>query len=57
MTTIVPGGTACLECIFPHAPPKELLPILGATPGVLGTLQVTEEVKVILGMGRTLENR
>jgi adenylyltransferase/sulfurtransferase len=57
ITTIVPGKTPCLECIFPHPPPKEVFPILGATPGVLGTLQVTEAVKVVLGIGKTLENR
>lgn len=57
MTTVVPGRTACLECAFPCAPPKEVFPILGATPGVLGTLQVIEAVKVVLGIGKTLENR
>ncbi len=57
MTTIIPGKTPCLECVFPHVPPKEVFPILGATPGVLGTLQVTEAVKVVLGIGRTLANR
>lgn len=57
MTTIVPGRTPCLECVFPHVPPKEVFPILGATPGVLGTLQVIEAVKVVLGIGKTLENR
>lgn len=57
LTTLVPGRTPCLECIFPKAPPKEVFPILGATPGVLGTLQVTEAVKLILGIGETLQNR
>ncbi|WP_019178704.1 HesA/MoeB/ThiF family protein [Methanomassiliicoccus luminyensis] len=57
ITTIVPGKTPCLECTFPHAPPKEVFPILGATPGVLGTLQAIEAVKVVLGIGRTLEGR
>jgi molybdopterin/thiamine biosynthesis adenylyltransferase len=57
MTTVMPGKTPCLECTFPHAPPKEVFPILGATPGVMGTLQVTEAVKVMLGIGKTLENR
>jgi molybdopterin-synthase adenylyltransferase len=57
ITTVMPGKTPCLECVFPHAPPKELFPILGATPGVLGCLQVTEAVKVILGIGKTLEGR
>lgn len=57
MTTIVPGRTPCLECIFPHVPPKEVFPILGATPGVMGCLQVTEAVKLVTGIGTTLENR
>jgi len=57
MSTFVPGRTPCLECVFPHVPPKEVFPILGATAGVLGALQVTEAVKVITGVGRTLENR
>lgn len=57
MTTIIPGRTPCLECIFPDIPPKEVFPILGATPGVMGCLQVTEAVKVVLGMEGTLENR
>ena len=57
LTTLVPGITPCLECIFPKAPPKEKFPVLGATPGVMGTLQVTEAVKVILGIGKPLVNR
>jgi adenylyltransferase/sulfurtransferase len=57
LTTIIPGKTPCFECIFPNAPPKEVFPILGATPGVLGTLQVTEAVKVILGIGKPVTNR
>ncbi len=57
MTTIVPGRTPCLECIFPSPPPKETFPILGSTTGVMGALQVTEAVKLITGIGRTLENR
>lgn len=57
LATLVPGKTPCLECIFPKAPPKEKFPVLGATPGVLGTLQVTEAVKVILGLGEPLLNR
>jgi molybdopterin/thiamine biosynthesis adenylyltransferase len=57
VTTFVPGKTACLECIFPKAPPKEKFPVLGATPGVMATLQVTEAVKVILDIGKPLLNR
>jgi adenylyltransferase/sulfurtransferase len=57
VTTLVPGKTPCLECIFPKAPPKETFPVLGATPGVIGTIQVTEAIKVLTGIGQTLENR
>jgi adenylyltransferase/sulfurtransferase len=57
VTTIVPGKTPCLECIFPKAPPKEIFPVFGATAGVIGSIQATEAVKVILGIGETLENR
>jgi adenylyltransferase/sulfurtransferase len=57
VTTLVPGRTPCLQCIFPAAPPKEVFPALGATPGVIGTLQVTEAIKVLLGLGKPLEGR
>ena len=50
----VPGKTPCLECIFPKAPPKEKFPVLGATAGVIGTIQATEAVKVMLGIGEPL---
>ncbi|MCD1295561.1 adenylyltransferase [Methanocella sp. CWC-04] len=57
LTTIIPGSTPCIECIFPKAPPNEIFPILGATAGVIGALQVTEAVKVILGIGEPLAGR
>ncbi len=57
ITTILPGKTPCLECVFPHAPPKEVFPVLGATPGVLATLQATEAVKVAVGIGKPLAGR
>ena len=57
VTTLVPGRTPCLECIFPKAPPKEKFPVLGATAGVLGAIQVTEAVKVLLGIGEPLLGR
>jgi len=51
LMTIVPGKGPCLACLIPEAPPKEVFPVLGATPGVLGTLQVTEAVKLLTGIG------
>ncbi|WP_292369623.1 HesA/MoeB/ThiF family protein [Methanoregula sp. UBA64] len=56
-TTIIPGKTACLRCIFPCAPPKEVFPVIGATPGVIGTLQANEVIRYLLGTGDLLANR
>ena len=56
-TTIIPGKTPCLKCIFPKAPPKEVFPVVGATPGVIGTVQATEVIKFLLGSGDLLTNR
>jgi molybdopterin/thiamine biosynthesis adenylyltransferase len=56
-TTIIPGKTACLACIFPRAPPASIFPALGSTCGVIGSIQVTEAVKYVTGAGKLLENR
>jgi len=56
-TTIIPGKTACLRCIFPKAPPPTTFPIVGVACGVIGCIQATEIIKYILGMGSSLENR
>jgi adenylyltransferase/sulfurtransferase len=56
-TTIIPKKTPCLKCIFPRAPPKEVFPVIGATPGVIGTIQATEVLKYILKSGSLLTNR
>lgn len=58
MTTIVPGETPCLRCIFPSVPPREgEVPILGATAGVFGALEAVEAVKLITGAGEPLRSR
>lgn len=56
-TTIIPKKTPCLKCIFPKAPPTEVFPVVGATPGVIGTVQATEVIKYLLGSGELLANR
>ncbi len=48
MTTIIPGKTPCMECIFKKKPPKELFPIIGSTAGVVGTMQANEAIKYLL---------
>jgi adenylyltransferase/sulfurtransferase len=50
----------CYRCIFPEPPPPGLVPscaeggVLGILPGTIGTLQATEALKLILGVGDTL---
>ena len=56
-TTIIPGRTACLSCLFPRAPPPSTFPALGSTCGVIGSIQVTEAMKYVTGVGELLENR
>ncbi|MFA4849990.1 MAG: HesA/MoeB/ThiF family protein [Methanoregula sp.] len=56
-TTIIPGTTPCLKCIFPKAPPKEVFPVVGVTPGIIGTIQANEVIKYLLGSGELLTNR
>ncbi|WAI01687.1 HesA/MoeB/ThiF family protein [Methanogenium organophilum] len=57
VATIVPGCSACLRCIVPHPPPREKVPALSATTGVIGSIQVTEAIKCILGKGTLLTDR
>lgn len=56
-TTIIPGESGCLRCLFPHPPPQELFPVVGVTPGIIGLIQATEVLKYLLGIGILLENR
>jgi molybdopterin-synthase adenylyltransferase len=57
------GKTACYRCLFREPPPRDLIPrceeagILGSVAGVLGTLQATETIKEVLGLGRSLAGR
>lgn len=57
VTTIVPGETACLECIFQQAPPKEVFPVIGVTSGIIGLIQANEVLKCLLHMGNPLKNK
>jgi len=61
--TILPGESACYRCIFKEPPPSGLVPtcqeagVLGALAGVIGTIQATEALKLILGLPRLLTGR
>ena len=57
------AGGPCYRCMFPEPPPPGLVPscaeggVLGILPGVVGTLQATEAVKLIIGAGEPLVGR
>jgi sulfur-carrier protein adenylyltransferase/sulfurtransferase len=59
-------GTAsgpCYRCLFREPPPPHLVPscekagVLGVVPGLVGTIQATEAIKMLLGLGETLVGR
>lgn len=57
------GEAPCYRCLFPEPPPPEAAPncaeagVLGVLPGVIGLLQATEAIKLILGQGDPLTGR
>ena len=61
--TIVPGSGPCYRCVFPEPPPPGAVPscsqagVIGAAAGIIGTVQATEAIKVLLGIGRPLVGR
>jgi adenylyltransferase/sulfurtransferase len=55
--TVIPGETPCLRCLFPANPPPELFPIIGATCGVIGSIQASEAIKHLSGQGRPAAGR
>lgn len=61
--TYVPGRGPCYRCLFPHPPADGTVPncaeagVLGVLPGVMGTLQATEAIKLIVGAGEPLIGR
>ena len=63
VTVYMPQDGPCYRCQYPEPPPPELAPscaeggVLGVLPGVIGTLQATEAVKLLLGIGDPLVGR
>ncbi|MDB4879511.1 MAG: UBA/THIF-type binding protein [Gemmatimonadetes bacterium] len=53
----------CYRCLFPEPPPPDSIPncaeggVLGVLPGLIGTIQATEALKLVLGIGRSLAGR
>jgi len=62
-TVFSPGAGPCYRCLFPQPPPPELAPscaeggVLGVLPGVIGSIQGAEALKVVLGIGKPLIGR
>lgn len=59
ITTVIPGETACLSCLFPEKPPewRREFPVFGAVSGTVGCLAAMEAVKVLAGFGEPLTNQ
>lgn len=63
VTTIIPGKSACYRCIFKAPPPPGLVAscqeagVIGVLAGIIGTIQATEALKLVLGIGRPLTDR
>ena len=57
------GALPCYRCLFPEPPPPEAAPncaeagVLGVLPGVIGLIQATETIKLLLGIGQPLSGR
>jgi len=58
----MPGGP-CYRCLYPEPPPPGLVPscaeggVLGVLPGIVGSIQAMETIKLVLGSGRNLTGR
>jgi molybdopterin/thiamine biosynthesis adenylyltransferase/rhodanese-related sulfurtransferase len=63
VTVFAPGVGPCYRCLFPQPPPAELAPscaeggVLGVLPGIIGSLQTNEALKLILDRGDSLAGR
>ena len=63
ISTFIPYEGPCFRCLYPSATPPELAPscdeagVLGVLPGVVGLIQATEVIKLLLKLGTTLSGR
>jgi molybdopterin/thiamine biosynthesis adenylyltransferase len=63
VTVFKPGDGPCYRCLFPEPPPAELAPscaeggVLGVLPGIVGSLQTNEAIKLVAEIGEPLVGR
>ena len=63
ITSFVPGHGPCYRCLYPAPPPPDMAPscqeagVLGVLPGIVGSLQANEALKLLLGVGQPLIGR
>ncbi len=57
VTTILPGKTPCMRCLYADAISLDEMPVIGTTPGVIGCIQASEAIKYIVGSGDLLVSR
>src|SRR5438132_1888430 len=63
VTVFKPGDGPCYRCLFPQPPPPEMAPscaeggVLGVLPGIVGSIQASEALKLALGIGDSLVGR
>lgn len=58
LTTIIPGQTPCLSCLYPEDPEKHYwkreFPVFGAVSGTVACMAAVEAIKILAGFGKTL---
>ena len=62
LSVFAPPETPCLECLYPNVDDRQLdscdvRGVLGATPGIIGSMQSIETIKVLTGLGSTLKGK
>lgn len=59
ITTIIPGHTPCMACLYPEKPPawRRRFPVFGAVSGTVGCMGAMEAIKVLGGFGTSLAGR
>ncbi len=63
VTVFMPGDGPCYRCLYPTPPPPGAVPscaeagVLGVLPGLIGSIQATEAIKILLNQGRSLKGR